>query len=316
MKHPRILAAAAAFATLCPALALDKGWTNDWEAAKKQAAAEHKDLLLDFTGSDWCGWCIKLRKEVFSQPEFDAGVKSKFILVELDFPRDASKLSAATQEQNKKLSDQFHIQGYPTVLLCDASGKPFAQTGYQEGGAPAYVTHLDGLLDNKKKRDEGLAAAAKLDGPAKAKALAGALAALPKELVQGSYGDIVAQIQAADPKDESGFGKQLARDAKEQKFQQDLSAFFEKQDFPGAIAFVDKHLKEDQPAAEEKQQLLATRAAILANTGKLDEALRGIDDAIAAKPDSELVKNLNDFKKQLEEAKKKPAETTPATPEK
>ena len=59
------------------ALAGGEGWSNDYAASCKQAAEAKKDLLIDFTGSDWCGWCIKLNKEVFSHDEFKAGVKDK-----------------------------------------------------------------------------------------------------------------------------------------------------------------------------------------------------------------------------------------------
>ena len=84
---------------------------------KKQAAESNKDLLIDFTGSDWCGWCIKLHKEVFSQDAFKEGVKDKFVLVEIDFPKDKSKLSEETQKQNEELGEKYAVQGYPTILL-------------------------------------------------------------------------------------------------------------------------------------------------------------------------------------------------------
>ena len=117
-----------------PASAGGEGWSHDFEAAKKQAAEQKKDLLVDFTGSDWCGWCIKLNEEVFSHDPFKTGVADKFVLVEIDFPRDKSKLSDETQKQNAMLQKQFSIQGFPTILLMDAAGLPYAQTGYQAGG--------------------------------------------------------------------------------------------------------------------------------------------------------------------------------------
>ena len=89
-----VIAACAATLSLGTALAGGEGWTHDFEAAKKQAADENKDLLIDFIGSDWCGWCIKLNEEVFSHDEFKTGVKDKYVLVELDYPKDTSKLSA------------------------------------------------------------------------------------------------------------------------------------------------------------------------------------------------------------------------------
>ncbi len=131
-----IKTSAAVLALNCTGFALagGEGWISDFAAAKKEAADSKKDLLIDFTGSDWCSWCIKLNKEVFDHEPFKAGVKNKFVLVELDYPRDKSKLTEEVIKQNEELGNKYQIAGYPTILLCDASGKPYAATGYQDGG--------------------------------------------------------------------------------------------------------------------------------------------------------------------------------------
>ena len=149
-------------ALLSSTFAAGEDWTADYEAAKKRAAAEGKDLLIDFTGSDWCAWCIKLRKEVFEQPGF-APAKDKFVLLELDYPKDKSRVSEAVATQNAALIKQYPIKGYPTILLCDASGKPFASTGYQPGGPEKYLPHLDTLLAKKSARDQAIASASSRD---------------------------------------------------------------------------------------------------------------------------------------------------------
>ncbi|MEY4272023.1 MAG: hypothetical protein RL250_889 [Verrucomicrobiota bacterium] len=144
------LSALALLATL-PSLFAADTWLTDLDAAKKQAAAEKKDILVDFTGSDWCGWCIRLKKEVFDQPEF-ADASKKFVLVEIDFPR-AKKQSPEVKAKNEALSKQYAISGFPTILLLDAQGEVYAQTGYQEGGAKKYLAHLGALA--KQNTPEG-----------------------------------------------------------------------------------------------------------------------------------------------------------------
>ena len=176
MKTTSIVCAAA-MALIGTSLAGGEGWTSDFEAAKKQATEAKKDLLIDFTGSDWCGWCIKLNDEVFKHDAFKDGVKDTFVLVEIDSPQDKSKLSEETQKQNKELGEKYQIEGYPTILLTDAEGRPYASTGYQEGGPEKYVAHLNELREHKKARDEGFAAAEKLEGAEKAKALVETLTA-------------------------------------------------------------------------------------------------------------------------------------------
>ena len=181
-------------------------WVSDFEKAKATAAKEGKDLLIDFTGSDWCGWCIKLRKEVFDLDAFKSAGPKKFVLVELDFPQDKSKLTKETQEQNAKLQTQFGIQGFPSIILADAQGRPYAKTGYQAGGPEKYLPHLDELRAVKGKRDEQWKKAEGAQGVEKAKFLAAGLKALDEELVAKHYSKVVAEITALDPKDETGVG--------------------------------------------------------------------------------------------------------------
>jgi thioredoxin-related protein len=120
-------------------------WETDLEVAKKRAKDEHKTILADFTGSDWCGWCIKLKKEVFDQPEFQDYAKKHLVMLELDFPR-TKELLPKEKEQNEKLSEEFKVNGFPSVLLLNAKGKEIGRTGYQAGGPKKYVEHLKALI--------------------------------------------------------------------------------------------------------------------------------------------------------------------------
>lgn len=123
-------------------------WETDFKAAQAKATASGKPMLLDFTGSDWCGWCIRLDKEVFSQPEFAAFASEALVLVELDFPRGKSQ-PEAIKKQNEALAKQYGVRGFPTIILLSPDGKLLAETGYQKGGAAKYVAHLKELLAGK-----------------------------------------------------------------------------------------------------------------------------------------------------------------------
>lgn len=126
-------------------------WQSDYDAALKQAAAENKYVLVDFSGSDWCGWCIKLDKEVFSQPEFIEYAKANLICVLLDFPR-GKELPKAQKEANEALSEKFQVQGFPTVLILNPQGRLVKQTGYQPGGAVKYVEFIKGVVAADQKK--------------------------------------------------------------------------------------------------------------------------------------------------------------------
>ena len=139
-------------------------WLTDLDEGMKVAKAEKKAILVDFTGSDWCGWCIRLKKEVFDQQEFAAASKD-FVLVELDYPQK-KKQPAEEKAKNKAWAEKFSIEGFPTIMLLNANGEPFAQTGYQAGGPVKYLAHLAELLKANNaegvkafaqaKKDEGL----------------------------------------------------------------------------------------------------------------------------------------------------------------
>ncbi|MCF6176593.1 MAG: thioredoxin family protein [Victivallaceae bacterium] len=126
-----------------------KGWETDFTKAKADAQKSKKIILANFSGSDWCGWCIKLDKEVFSKPEFKKFAKENLVLLMVDFPRNKKKQSKAVQKQNAKLAKKYNIKGFPTILLLDDNGKVLAQTGYQPGGAQAYIKHLKKLMKKK-----------------------------------------------------------------------------------------------------------------------------------------------------------------------
>ena len=141
---PRCFLAAVALCLSTLSLSAADAWLTDLDEGIKVAKAEKKAILVDFTGSDWCGWCIRLKKEVFDQKEFAAASKD-FVLVELDYPQKKQQ-SAEVKAKNKALSEKFGIEGFPTIMLLDANGEPFAQTGYQAGGPVKYLAHLAELM--------------------------------------------------------------------------------------------------------------------------------------------------------------------------
>lgn len=126
-------------------------WTDNYEEALAQAKAENRILLLDFTGSDWCGWCKRLDAEVFEKSEFKNYAKDNLVLVKLDFPRGFN-LKKKVAEQNEKLAKEFGVTGYPSIILVGPDGKKIEKTGYKEGGAEPYVAHLEKLLSDTRKK--------------------------------------------------------------------------------------------------------------------------------------------------------------------
>lgn len=122
-------------------------WKTNFETALAEAKNQNRSVLVNFTGSDWCGWCIKLDKEVFSQDAFKQFADDELVLVKIDFPRKKQQ-SAEVIDQNERLLKQYNVRGFPTILLLSPEGKLIGKTGYEAGGAEAYVEHIKGLLKN------------------------------------------------------------------------------------------------------------------------------------------------------------------------
>jgi thioredoxin-related protein len=122
-----------------------QGWDDNYAKSLEKAKAEGKPALLDFTGSDWCGWCIKLDDEVFSKSEFKKFAKEKLVLVELDYPH-GKRLQKKVQEQNAELKGKFKINGYPTLILVDGEGKELKRWGgYSKTFLEDLKTAVNGL---------------------------------------------------------------------------------------------------------------------------------------------------------------------------
>lgn len=123
------------------AFAGDLNWYTDMETAKTAAKDQGKTMLLNFTGSDWCGWCKRLNREVFSKEEFKKFADENLILVMLDFPK-YKKQSDQTRRANQTVLEKYGVRGFPTILLVNADEKLLLQTGYRRGGVTSYVEHL------------------------------------------------------------------------------------------------------------------------------------------------------------------------------
>ena len=116
-------------------------WYSEVTKAYEASQSTHRPIFAFFTGSDWCGWCHKLQREVFSKPEFVTWANENVILLELDFPRN-KRLPDEIVQQNQALQQFFQVGGYPTIWIFnmgrDESNRrfvisPFGSLGYPAG---------------------------------------------------------------------------------------------------------------------------------------------------------------------------------------
>ncbi|WP_374401211.1 thioredoxin family protein [Flavobacterium sp.] len=131
-------------------------WHTDMSKATDISIKENKPMFLFFTGSDWCGWCIRLQKEVFKTPEFIKWAKDNVVLVELDFPRK-NEQTDAVKMQNAQLQQQLQVRGYPTVWFVSAAKTADAKvnlnalgsSGYVAGGPKVWIDGANQIIKKK-----------------------------------------------------------------------------------------------------------------------------------------------------------------------
>jgi len=123
--------------------AAEATWLTDLPQAQAQAKSDNKIVLLDFTGSDWCGWCIKFKKEVLDTSAFQDYAAKSVVLVELDYPKKTEQ-AAELKKANAALKSKYKITGFPTFVVLDQNGKEIGrQVGYAEGGPTAFIAKLE-----------------------------------------------------------------------------------------------------------------------------------------------------------------------------
>lgn len=124
-------------------------WYTNYTQALSVAQRENKPLLLFFTGSDWCGWCKKIDKEVFDTQEFGQSVGGRFVFVKLDFPMN-NQLPREEAQQNAMLKQKYGVTGFPTIVVLDSQENFLAETGYRPGGGQAYADYLSSLIKSNQ----------------------------------------------------------------------------------------------------------------------------------------------------------------------
>lgn len=213
-KHIIIAAAAAAY--IVPAFAAE--WVQDFDTAKAKAAQEGKAILADFTGSDWCGWCIRLRQTILDTPEFETYAKKHFILAEIDLPRNPAKLSPQLIQKNKQLCEQYHVDAFPTLLVMDAQGR--VAGGFS--GGKSSLQDVQAPLNKALENIALLQKAATQQGQEKLQTLLTVYNNFPDSL-RSHATEIGKEIVALDPTDSTGMRERLQAEIQKDQFIKELS---------------------------------------------------------------------------------------------
>ena len=265
-------------------------WQTNMDKAMLMAAKENKDILIDFTGSDWCGWCKKLDAEVFSTDMFKTEAPKQFVLVKLDFPQNIPQTNEE-KEHNKAWAEKLAVRGYPTIVLTDSKGNQIARTGYRPGGEKAYMDHLKELKVFALERTSLLEKAKTMEGIEKAKALDSALMTLNDDEVMTMYGETVDEIIALDADNAGG----LKNKYQMKKAMKEIEGLMKPDTLEQARKKVDETITTLKPTGQELQDLDFIKGQICMYSQDKTGAKTAFEAALAAEPKgqrAEILQNI------------------------
>lgn len=300
MTHPFI--PASLVACIAPALAAD-AWLTDIDAGKKQAAAENKAVLIEFTGSDWCQPCMKLRKNVTGTKEFETYAGKNYVLVEIDLAR-YKKDRPELYKKNREIYNSYNQRSVPCIFIMDPSGNITARLGGSANNE-AMKNTLETAFRQNREFHTSLAAAEKLTGNARIQALAKLYTAVP-ENNRHNYKPLFNRLLELDKNDISGLvaaeHRQKEQAALSNKIQADLMSTKE----PAAlIKKIDGYLAQPNMPPELHALLFERKfhaALALAQTEQdIDNALSIADDM--AKSDPKHAQNILRMKEAMQKDK-------------
>ncbi len=274
MKRKTWICSLLAAAVAAPAFSLD--WVTDFDAAKEQAAKEGKAVLVDFTGSDWCGFCIKLKKQVFDTPEFDAYAKDKFVCLEIDIPK-GNKISEEQKKINEELSELYNVDGFPSIFV-------MTPQGYVVGGFSGFreIAGVKKALDAGLANAKAIADAEKLDTDARVDAMFKVYKGLNED-VAGSALQLRDAIAKIDTNDRCGMrrDKQLAEEMRGLQIQ--LRTFVEESGSAGvkdALALLEDKTPKLMP--ENRYAAIMIKSSMLFLLSETQEDLDKMRDTTVA----------------------------------
>lgn len=289
-----------------------KLWSVDFEKTIVIAKQKNGDLLLQFTGSDWCPPCKNLHKDVLTNSFFIQKITENFHLVKLDFPNDKSKQTEKEIAQNDRLKERYSITGFPTILLTDAYGRPYAwRVGYDGANAEEYVNYLLNSKTNRIERDKYLKKASTAKGIEKALLLDQALDSMDCMIVAVEYTDEIKEILSLDSDGSAGLKLKYEHLQRLPVLKSEIQSL--EKEFLYTNAKILVHKLSDlftnlERSAPEKALIYASRANAKLFTGEQQSAIEDMKLGIEIDPDSDtangLRKFLNHVLKTIEETEK------------
>ena len=301
-------------------------WCANPAEAMQKAVAQNKGVMLEFTGSDWCGACIMQKKQALALPEIQTAISRSFIPVELDYPRKKQQ-DAQTKSSLENYKKSYGITGFPTLVFADAHGRPVhTVTGY---------ANPDQVMQDTKKAEEALNTQQALTDKLEKKltdrqrrdTLVQLLKTVPQSSIRTFYKPALAELEKLDPQDASGILSELNRNNLlhaqilewADTFRRKNVHILAEQNPDEALSIMDSYLKKNGLLPEVKQAVLMQKVNLLMQQNRVNELERLLQEGTALLPESFEGKAFSRLLDKLPEIKKerghlKPGEEPPLPP--
>ncbi len=282
-------------------------WHTNLEKAIARAQKEHKDIYLEFTGTDWCPGCIHLKNTVQATVDFRDRARSNYICVLIDFPRK-TKLPEQQAAYNEEIRSRYNITSFPTVLLLDEQGRPYATLAGSSKNVAEYLKRLDEAQTIKTTRNTAFDEVSQASGDAeKLQALHRAMQTVSPAF-HPCYPDILKEIERLDPQNTLGYNGTEARANIEKQQRKDYETLLDESrnayragKLQTCIELTDKFLSRTDLIPPIRQKALIQQHTNYAMQKDLPKALQYLKDAHAADPDSKEAKRIVPFIENLEQ---------------
>tara|TARA_R110002072_G_scaffold303070_1_gene492785 strand:- start:16652 stop:17599 length:948 start_codon:yes stop_codon:yes gene_type:complete len=287
-------------------------WMTDFAAATAKAKAEKKDLLVDFTGSDWCGWCTKLDAEVFSHEEFQVAAQKNFVLVKLDFPENRTAMSKELIAQNEGLRTRFGITKFPTLLMMDSDTNVFDLLSYQKGGPGPFNEAMAAKLKEAQGFKAALKMASQKQGIERARAIDDGLTALPETIKHLNF-DLMKQVVTLDADGKAGLKQKyaemvakieesLALQAAAEELQALIGPHMEKREGEPALAKLEAIIQKPRNTIQHQMALYFKGMVIMDTTQDVKAAVAALEAGKALAPKSPIAQQIDQILPQIKAA--------------
>ena len=278
------------------------GWLVGLDRAKDLAAESGRDILLNFSGSDWIPPSIELERRVFTKPEFITPALEKFVLVRLDFPRKRHSQSEALQEANLKAAAHYEVRSHPMVVLADPQGRPYSSVDYKTNLEPELFLKM--LVDQqavRAARDASLEAAEKADGAAKVSHLAKALKELSPNQILRHFRPQFDEIVRLDPDNAGGLSEVVFYE-KTVELRKKLDGYADQGKWAEALKELNVFKRAYCKTPQQKQKIDYFRVKSMVELKQYDKIMPLMDKIIEVDPDSVVGKEATKMKPKLMEA--------------